>query len=116
MEIEDKRDEARAVFPRAQAVALLQAAADGHKIVQALEMVRITATTERAIGKLRAAIARKGANVTATFDRVEAAALDKAADVGLRVVPEFPIERDHDVARHGAAQLAAAIRAITPAS
>jgi hypothetical protein len=115
MEIESKRDEVRATFPRAEAAALLEAAADGLTIILALEMFRITATTERAIEKLRSGVAGRGANITATFTRVEAAALDKAADVGLRVIPEFPLERDHDAARRGLAKLTAAIRAVTPA-
>jgi len=115
MEIESKRDEVKASFPRAEGEALLQAADDGLRIIFALETVRITATTERAIEKLRSAVARRGANVTAAFTRVEAAALDKAADVGLRVIAEFPLERDHDTARRGLAKLTAAIRAVTPA-
>jgi len=115
MEVESKRDQVRATLPRAEAAALLEAAADGLTVIVALDMVRITATTERAIELLRSAVAGRGANVTAAFTRVEAAALDKAADVGLRVIPEFPLERDHHAARRGAAKLTSAIRAVTPA-
>jgi hypothetical protein len=116
MEIESKHDEVAAVFPRAQAEALLVAAADGLTVILALDMIRITATTERAIETLRAAVLKRGANISATFTRVEAAALEKAADVGLRVVAEFPLERNHELARHGLAKLTAAIRLVTPAS
>jgi hypothetical protein len=117
MEIESKRDEVRASWPRAEAEALLQAADDGFKIILALDQVRITSTTERTIETLRSAIGRRGANVSATFTRVEAAALDKAADTGLRVVPEFPeVERDHGAAQRGRATLTAAIFAATPAN
>ncbi|HVN00386.1 MAG TPA: hypothetical protein VMT68_09235, partial [Caulobacteraceae bacterium] len=66
---------------------------------------------------LRLAAFRRGANVSASFTRVEAAALAKAADVGLRVAPEFPeIDRDHDAARRGHAKLNAAIGAASPVS
>jgi hypothetical protein len=110
MVIESKRDEVTAAFPRTQAEALLVAAADGLAIIDALDMIRITATTERAIETLRTAVLKRGATVSATFTRVEAAALEKAVDVGLRVVSEFPLERNHDLTAHGLAKLNAAIR------
>ena len=50
MEIESKQDQVGATLPRAQAEALLVAAADGLTIILALEMIRITATTEAACG------------------------------------------------------------------
>jgi hypothetical protein len=73
---------------------LLAAADDGLNVILALEMVRATHKLEHAIEKLGVAISRRAAVITVDFDRVEAAALDRAAEIGVRLHAPFALKWD----------------------
>jgi hypothetical protein len=111
MEIESKRDDVQLTLSRTQAEALLAAADDGLKVILALEMVRATHKLEHAIEKLGAAISRRAAVITVDFDRVEAAALDRAAEIGVRLHAPFTLKWDRTPARSALDKLQTAIRA-----
>jgi hypothetical protein len=62
-------------------------------------MVRATHKLEHAITKLGSAISRRAAVITVDFDRVEAAALDRAAEIGVRLHAPFALKWDRTPAR-----------------
>ena len=109
MDIESKSDDVRLTLPRALAEALLAAAADGFKTILALEMVKATHKLENAIDKLDKALPGRAATITANFDRVEAAALLRAADIGLRLHAPFALKWDRTRARRALDELLSAI-------
>jgi hypothetical protein len=57
IEIESKRDVVSLELTRVEAAALAHAGDVGFRVIEALALVQRTATTEAALGKLRAAIA-----------------------------------------------------------
>ena len=68
-------------------------------MILALEMVRATQKLENAIETLGAATQRRRATVSADFDRVEAAALDRAAEIGVRLHAPFALKWDRSPAK-----------------
>ena len=102
----------RLTLPRAQAEALLAAVADGSKAIMALEMVKATHKLENAIDKLDKVLQRRTATITVDFDRVEAAALDRAAEIGVRLHHPFRLTWDPTSAKSGIDKLRSAIGAV----
>ena len=111
MEIESKSDDVRLALPRARAEALLAAADDGLKVILALEMVRATHKLENAIEKLGLVLSRRAATISVDFDRVEAVALDRAAEIGVRLHAPFALKWDRTPARSALDKLQSAINA-----
>jgi hypothetical protein len=111
MDVESPHDDVRLTLPRAQAEALLAAADDGLKVILALEMVKATGKLENAVRKLGKALQARAAMVSADFDRVEAAGLNRAADVGIRLHDPFGLTWDPTLARSALDKLRFAIGA-----
>ena len=88
----------------------MAAADDGLKAILALEMVRRHTKLENAIEKLGAALSRRAATLSVDFDRVEAAALDRAAEIGVRLHAPFALKWDRTPARTALDKLQAAIK------
>lgn len=109
MEIESKRDHVDVTLPRAEAEALYEAADDGIRIIEALALVKVISTTERAHKLLSAAIGKRGANVTVTLHRTEAAALQKAGWTGWVTIRNFDLPREHAAARRAIDKLGSAV-------
>ena len=107
--IESQHDDVHRALPRAQGEALPAAADDGLKVILGLEMVRATNKLEHAIDKLGAALSRRAATISADFDRVEAAALDRAAEIGVRLHAPFALKWDWTPARTALDKLQSAI-------
>lgn len=116
MEIGSKSDDVHLALLRAQGEALLAAADDGLKVILALEIVRSPHKLEEAIEKLGKSIQRRAATISLDFDRVEAAALERAAEIGVRIHAPFALKWDRTPARTALDKLTAAIRSVTPAS
>lgn len=109
MEIESKRDHVELTLPRAEAEALHAAADDGVRIVEALGLVKVISTTERAHTLMSAALGKRGANVTVDLHRTQAAAYHKAAWSGWVTIQHFDLAREHAAARRAIDKLGAAV-------
>ena len=73
-------------------------------------MVRATHKLENAIEKLGSALSRRAATISVDFDRVEAAALDRAAEIGVRLHAPFALKWDRTPAKSALDKLQIAIR------